>query len=220
MDAIESVMVQGDLSKLTPSQRVNYYRAVCQSLGLNPLTKPFDYIQLGGKLTLYPKRDATDQLRRINGISVTKLEKETVNGVYCVTAYAQDKDGRQDSSIGAVYIEKLAGEALANAYMKAETKAKRRVTLSLAGLGWMDETEVPTVHDVQPVVVSVETGEIEETHNPDDEPPNEKAWKAWDFLVQKALEKGIEALEPVEDVTTGQLRQMYTELKHQIEAQP
>lgn len=217
-DIIESVMVQGDLSKLTPPQRVSYYRSVCNSLGLNPLTKPFDYIQLSGKLTLYAKRDAADQLRRINGVSITKLERETVNGVYCVTAYAQDRDGRQDSSIGAVNIEKLSGDALANAYMKAETKAKRRVTLSLCGLGWLDETETSTIRDAQPVIVSVETGEIQPEPDPDNDAPNERAWKAWDFMVQKAEAKHIEVAEPAEDVTTGQLRQLYTDLKHQVEA--
>jgi len=56
--------------------------------------------------------------------------------------------------------------------------------------------------------------------DPNDAPPNEKAWKAWDFMVDKAQKAGIEVMEPVEDVTTGQLRQMYTELKKQIEAQP
>jgi hypothetical protein len=33
--------------------------------------------------------------------------------------------------------------------MKAETKAKRRVTLSLAGLGWLDETELETIPQVR-----------------------------------------------------------------------
>lgn len=146
-DIIESVIIQGDLSKLTPPQRVNYYQATCKSLGLNPLTKPFDYITLNGRLTLYAKRDAADQLRKINGVSITKLERETMNGVYIVTAYAQDKTGRTDSSIGAVNIENLKGDALANAMMKAETKSKRRVTLSICGLGMLDETEVETIPD-------------------------------------------------------------------------
>jgi hypothetical protein len=39
----------------------------------------------------------------------------------------------------------LKGDALANALMKCETKAKRRVALSLAGLGWLDETEIATI---------------------------------------------------------------------------
>src|SRR5690606_27349041 len=40
------------------------------------------------------------------------------------------------------------------------TKAKRRVTLSICGLGWLDETEVSTVADAEAVDVDMETGEI------------------------------------------------------------
>jgi hypothetical protein len=48
----------------------------------------------------------------------------------------------------------------ANAMMKAETKAKRRLTLSLAGLGWMDETEVDTDPNAHRVRVDHATGEL------------------------------------------------------------
>src|SRR5512139_3902696 len=72
MSAIEAVVIGGDLSKLTPEQRVSYYLQVCNSLGLNPLTKPFDYITLNGRLTLYARKDCADQLRKINGVSVGK----------------------------------------------------------------------------------------------------------------------------------------------------
>lgn len=144
---MENVLIGGNLSSLQPAERMNYYQAVCNSLGLNPLTKPFDYINLSGKLVLYAKRDATDQLRKINGVSVTRLEREKIEGIYVVTAYATEKTGRQDSSIGAVNIEGLKGDSLANAMMKAETKAKRRVTLSICGLGLLDETEVETIPD-------------------------------------------------------------------------
>jgi hypothetical protein len=44
--------------------------------------------------------------------------------------------------------------------MKAETKAKRRATLSLCGLGMLDETEVASVPEAKPGVVNLETGEI------------------------------------------------------------
>lgn len=54
----------------------------------------------------------------------------------------------------------LRGDAKANALMKAETKAKRRVTLSIAGLGWVDETEIDTIPDKRRVVVDPSTGEI------------------------------------------------------------
>ena len=49
-----SKISKGDLSSLTPQQRSDYYLQVCQSCGLNPLTKPFDYLTLNGKLVLYP----------------------------------------------------------------------------------------------------------------------------------------------------------------------
>jgi hypothetical protein len=151
--------IMGDLSRLTALQRVNYYQAICKSIDVNPLTRPFDYIVLNGKLTLYARKDCTEQLRASRRVSITKLERETISGVYVVTAYAQAQDGRTDSSTGAVAIEGLKGNALANAIMKAETKAKRRVTLSIVGLGWLDETETETIIDARPVVVA-ETGEI------------------------------------------------------------
>lgn len=142
---VENVVVKGDLKDLSPVDRSNYYRAVCQSVGLNPLTKPFEYITLNGKLTLYARKDATDQLRSLRGVSVTIVSREQVGDVYLVIARATTPDGRTDESIGAVTVGSLKGDALANALMKAETKAKRRVTLSICGLGMLDETETETI---------------------------------------------------------------------------
>lgn len=149
--SFERVVIQGDLAGLSVEQRGAYYNAVCDSLGLNPLTRPFDYINLNGKLTLYAKKDATDQLRKRHSVSVMKLEKESIDGIYVVTAYAKDSTGREDSSTGAVAVANLKGEALANAMMKAETKAKRRVTLSICGLGMLDETEVESIPQARTV---------------------------------------------------------------------
>lgn len=156
--AIEQVLLGGDLSKLSPDQRLAYYNSVCESLGLNPLTKPFDYITLNGKLTLYARKDATEQLRKLYHISVAIKAREVVEGCYIVTAQARmpsltangdTKQWREDESIGAVPIENVKGEARSNAMMKAETKAKRRVTLSICGLGMLDEIEVASIPGVQ-----------------------------------------------------------------------
>lgn len=155
--AVESALIQGDLSKLTAEQRISYYKEVCDSVRLNPLTKPFEYITLNGKLTLYAKRDATDQLRSIHKVSIKISEAKTINDVYIVIAEAKDKDGREDSSTGAVNIKGLQGDNLANAFMKAETKAKRRVTLSICGLGLLDETEVESIKDAKPFTEGQET---------------------------------------------------------------
>ncbi len=143
--AYERALVLGDLAKLTPDERLAYYKRTCESLGLNPLTRPFDYITLNGKLTLYARKDATEQLRSIHGVSVTISAREVAEDCYIVTARAKLATGREDESIGAVPLAKLVGEARANAMMKAETKAKRRVTLSICGLGMLDETEIESI---------------------------------------------------------------------------
>lgn len=120
LSIIEQVVVQGDLSKLNPEQRVVYYKKVCESAGLNPFTRPFEYILLNGKLTLYAKKDCTEQLRKINGISIEGLDDKIIDDLYIVKARAKTKDGRTDESTGAVTIGNLRGDAKANAIMKAE----------------------------------------------------------------------------------------------------
>jgi len=144
-DIIERVLAVGDLKQLTPEERNEYYLACCRSLGLNPLTRPFEYIVLQGKTILYARRDCADQIRRLRGVSINSLDKQVVQDVYVVTVEASDMNGRKDQATGAVNIANLKGESLANAMMKAETKAKRRVTLSLCGLGLIDETEVEDI---------------------------------------------------------------------------
>lgn len=156
-NSIERVFVSGDLSVLTPEQRIAYYLKVCESLGLNPMTRPFEYLKLSGRLVLYARRDATDQLRRVHGVSIEITDRARIDDVYIVTARAVDRDGRFDTATGAVDVGGLKGEALANAMMRAETKAKRRVTLSICGLGVLDETEVESVSDA----VSVRAPQIE-----------------------------------------------------------
>lgn len=147
----ELALVTGDLSKLTSEQRLSFYNRVCTSLGLNALTKPFEYVNLKGKLVFYATKNCAEQLRNIHGVSITKIEKETTDNLLTVTVYAKDKSGKEDSDIGALDISGMKGEALANGVMKCVTKAKRRVTLSICGLGMLDETEVEAAsgRDVQ-----------------------------------------------------------------------
>ena len=160
----EQVAVVGDLAQLTPQQRMAYYSRVCESLGINPYTQPFQYIRLNNKLVLYATRTAADQLRKRNGVSLDAPDIQFADGLVIVTVTGRAADGRTDTEIGAVPLGNLQGEARANAIMKAVTKAKRRLTLSICGLGWLDETEVETIRDARPVTVT-DDGEIV------DEPP-------------------------------------------------
>lgn len=201
---LEQVLVTGDLAKLSPGQRLEYYRSVCTSLGLNPLTRPFDYIVLNSKLTLYAKKDCAEQLRRNNGVSIPKPDIQFADGLCIVSVTAVDKHGRSDSDIGAVLVEGVKGEARANAIMKAVTKAKRRVTLSICGLGMLDETEVESIPDAQTVRVDMETGEITEPRRtlPPGKPrppitsEHDPLWRRWVELAIEAADLGI----PVPDL--------------------
>jgi hypothetical protein len=151
VSVLERVLVSGDLAGLSESQRLEYYRAVCESLGINPLTRPFEYLRLNGRLVLYATRAAADQLRALHGISIIDARVEQRDDLLIVTVRGRTRDGREDVELGAVSVAGQRGDALANAQMKALTKAKRRLTLSLAGLGWMDESETETIPGAQRV---------------------------------------------------------------------
>lgn len=169
---LEKVVVEGDLAKLSVPQRLDYYNRVCDSVGLNPLTRPFEYVRLSGRLRLYARKDATDQLRRLYGVSVTDIDvsRDSLSNLITVRATGQDKYGRRDIEVGSVHVGGLKGENLANAEMKALTKAKRRLTLSLCGLGWLDETEVETIENAEPVSFPADPAEPEPESSPETTP--------------------------------------------------
>lgn len=151
--AIEAWLGEGDLSKLTPAQRVSIYRYTCESLGLNPLLKPFEYLwtKPAGehdkpKLVLYPTKGASEQVRRLHEISLhvesRTLDKET--GLFTVHVKAWMRGGREVEEYGVVAVAgedkngkawSYTGQQLANRMMLAVTKAYRRATYALVGLG-------------------------------------------------------------------------------------
>jgi hypothetical protein len=142
---LEAFVVRGDLSVLPPEAKATHYLSMCDRVGLDPTSKPFEYLKLNGKEVLYATKGAAEQLRKIHKVAVTITSRESINDCYIVTALATLPDGRTDESVGAVSIGGLKGDALCNAIMKAETKAKRRVTLSALGLGMLDESELDTI---------------------------------------------------------------------------
>jgi hypothetical protein len=144
-ETMEKVLLKGDLGSLTAAERLHYYNSVCTSVGLNPLTKPFDYLVLNNKLVLYANRGCAEQLRQIHNVNLTIKERQAVEGCFVVTAMATLPSGRSDESIGAVSLDGLKGDNRSNAMMKAETKAKRRATLSICGLTFLDESEIESI---------------------------------------------------------------------------
>lgn len=146
---IESIVTRGDLSGLREEQLVGYYNYRCQQVGLDPSAKPFDLLVLSGKKVLYANAGATQQLANLHGLSTQITNRERVEDVYLVSVRCTGKDGRSSENQGAVDIKGLSGEKLANALMKATTKAIRRTVLAHCGLGMLDETELETIPSSQ-----------------------------------------------------------------------
>ena len=150
VQTLHALVVGQDMAKLTPAQQVQYYLSLCDAAGLDPRTKPFALLSLNGKLVPYALKTATDQLRAKKNLSITITRRETVDELAVVEVLITDGE-RQDTELGIVSIGGLKGDALANAHMKALTKAKRRATLSFCGLGMLDEGEIETIPNARPV---------------------------------------------------------------------
>ena len=136
--AWEKAMIENDLSALNSEERLSFVKHICETVGLNPSTKPFIYTEFQGQLKLYPAKGAAEQLRSIHKISceIVKAERDEPNGVFWTHVKGTTKD-RFDEDYGWAAIANLKGDVLGNAVGKAITKGKRRVTLSMVGLGWM-----------------------------------------------------------------------------------
>jgi len=214
---VASIVLRGDISGLSETDRVTYYNRFCDSLGLNPLTRPFQYLSLNGKQVLYATKDATEQLRKINGVSVTGIDTEVIEGVYLVKAHGQDKTGRTDAATGAVPIKGLTGDKLANALMKAETKAKRRLTLSICGLGILDETELETIPPAaMQTVAEIQTNRALPNLEKGREEIN-KLLERYEPLVAPAV-IGAARLDMEAAKSVNDMREVYRNLKQQCES--
>ncbi len=150
MQAVESALVRNDISKLSTQERITYINRLCESVGLNPLTKPFAIITLQGKETIYAQKDCAEQLRKIHGVSTQIISKGIVGDYYEVHVKARDKTGKEDEDFASIPLNGAKGNDFSNLTMKCVTKAKRRVTLSICGLGILDESELETISDIKP----------------------------------------------------------------------
>jgi hypothetical protein len=160
-EQIENILIIGDLKNLTAEQRVEYAKAFAKSLGINILTRPFDYILFREydnspeRLELYLNAKGAAQLRKIHRISIIPGSlKRVIQDEHCmVSVDVRDGWGSTDSATGSVSLFKFkdgrkipfAGREWDNAIMKSETKAKRRATLSICGLAMLDESQLDTM---------------------------------------------------------------------------
>lgn len=145
IDIIESVVLNGDLSKLDGEQLVRYFMAECARMGLDPLSRPFDLLKFQGKLVLYSNRRCADQLAAKHGVTRSIVEGPEVRDfdgeklLYCKVRVSTPS-GRVEEDVAT-----LPAKDLVNAVMKIATKAARRATLKVCGWGGTDESELDTM---------------------------------------------------------------------------
>ena len=144
-EALWRVVSSGDLKGLTDSQKTQFYHYKCRQLGVDPSQQPFAYMDQQGRKILYATKNLTDQLRAINGVTFHSIVFTDDGENFIYEGFARTRDGREDYDIGITHYGKLVGEAKTNARMKALTKFKRRVTLSVCGAGALDETEAESI---------------------------------------------------------------------------
>jgi hypothetical protein len=147
LEAIEKATMYADFSDLSQEQRMFYIRNLCDDMKLDIRRSPFQWIVLQNKLVPYAKKACTDQLRDVHDVSIQITDQKIVSGIYTVQVRAQKPSGRTDEDIGTALVEGVVGDSLGNAMKRAVTQAKRRVTLSICGLGMLDESEIAQIPD-------------------------------------------------------------------------
>lgn len=157
-ESLARVIIDGNLEGLSPAQRLDYYREVCDRTGQDIWQRPYDLIRLNGKVQLYPNARAAANLARQHGISLKRVDHDMLDGIYTVTVQASAGD-QEVEDIGAVPIDGLKGDSRANAMKKAHTQARRRAIFAMLGLGTSAE-EMADVQGAERVTLNVETGEI------------------------------------------------------------
>jgi hypothetical protein len=153
----------GDLRILEPAERVRYYRYLCAKLDLDPTFAPIQFVELDGKLRPYITRAGAEMLRAKHGVSTAILRSEIQGNLFIVLVRATTPDGRSEESVAVADLREKRGNDLGNACLFAETKAKRRATLSLLGLGYfLDETEALSIRGAKLSAFDPETGGVRE----------------------------------------------------------
>ena len=137
-----------DKDSWSKEQKDQYYLNMCQTAGLDPKLGLLRWMKLDDgtgtgtkRLVLYATKGATNAIRANQGIDIISLTDKVVANAYIVTATAKNANNRTDVAQGVASIEGKTGRALENAITIAQTRATRRVTLQIAGLDLVDESE-------------------------------------------------------------------------------
>jgi hypothetical protein len=156
-----------DIGSMTEEERHQHYLSVNEALGLDPRLQLLKYTMMekndgSGErhLVLYSTKGATDAMRDIHGINIDKMDDSVIGGAIVFKASGTNAKGRHDIAVGSATIAGKSGKALENAFMIAQTRASRRLTLQFAGCGLLDESEVSDDKTVSLVNADLPLSEI------------------------------------------------------------
>jgi hypothetical protein len=142
----------GSLDQLSSAQLIEFRAKLINYLGLNKWTLPFRfYSDTSGGIYLYATKECCAQLRELRGISVintTDYVRDDVLKTITIKITGVNKNGRTSIATGSVCYENSLPADYHNHIMWAETKAMRRLTLDLSGLGVLADIEVRDMQGV------------------------------------------------------------------------
>lgn len=110
-EVIDQAVMLGDMKKMSAEMRLNFYRAVCLSVGVNPLTQPFTPMErLDKTIWLYANSTCAQQLAKLHHVTFTDVTRKhfTLGGepMYQVTVTASLPDGRSVPSLAVTSLTK------------------------------------------------------------------------------------------------------------------
>ena len=164
---IVAKIVRGSVEDLTPQEMLQYYKAQCDAIGLNPLLRPLYFLRThkDAPVTLYMGKEGAMQLQALHKVSTEITEEkqfEVGNRLfYQVRTRAALPDGTTHENMGVVQLNGD-GRNVENDMLKCVTKSHRRAILAITGNGALDETEIETISGATKVHVDLETGEYTE----------------------------------------------------------
>lgn len=146
-EALVKATLSQDWGRTNDQVKVRFIAHLCNQLSIPAVMNPFIFIKTKNGQKLYTPSEGAYLIASKNRIS-TKIKDRSYDKerqIYSVTVECSTPDGRTSEDIGHMFLGGLQGENLANAMMKAETKAKRRAILSTVGLSVLTEDAIPYV---------------------------------------------------------------------------
>jgi hypothetical protein len=142
---IADFLITGNLASFSKEKQIELMVNICKEVGVSPILRPLQLINFQGKSIWYLSASGAEAIAAKLGIIIETLEEKELTDkcVAMIRVKGTLPNGRTDTataylSIGSANLKgevtTLKGEAYANAMMKLESKARRRLIVRLAGL--------------------------------------------------------------------------------------